>query len=107
MSLKNVESFYFLLADDKGVAKKLEDEIDRYKEFGVFSKTFIKEVIIPTAKRHGMEFSFEEFADYIKNRYIGLTKKQLKVLDEKELDEVCGGISDKIFDCFLTLSNVL
>ena len=107
MSLKNVENFYLLLSKDKNISKELENKIDEYKEHGVFSKAFIKEVIIPIAQNHGLIFSFSEFADYIKNRYIGLTKEQLKILDDSELEVVVGGISEKISYCFFDLSKLV
>ena len=87
MSRENVKSFYEKLKTDSNLAQelmKLKEELEKGDKKFLNDEYVINEKIIPLAKKHGFNFTADEFIAY--------TNDQLKELSEEDLLNISGGV---------------
>ena len=98
MSNQTIESFYNFVAQNKSMyedliesAKKIFDDDDL--------RSFIKNKLLPVAKKYGYDFTEEDLFKY--------EKSQFSKLSDSDLEDVAGGFSLKRAKGFMSLALVL
>ena len=90
MSRENVKKFYELVANDKELAKSLNDldkEVQLKTSDFAKLKDIVEEKIIPLAKKKGLDFSADELIEYANKKYMELS--------DEDLLDVSGGLSPR------------
>lgn len=80
MSVGSVKKFYEELAKNEDLKKEVFDAQEKFKDED--EKAIIEKVITEVAKKHGYDFTYQEFEEY---------KKTPKELDDDSLNAVTGG----------------
>lgn len=91
MSLENVEKFFELVKSNENIAKeliKIKDKLQQKDK--IFNEAqFVKDEIIPLAQKNGIDFTPEEFLNYV--------RAQISELSDEDLLNVSGGGSVQNF----------
>lgn len=91
MSLKNVEKFFVLVKNNENIAKeliKIKDKLQQKDK--IFDEAqFVKDEIISLAQKNGIDFTPEEFLNYV--------RAQISELSDEDLIDVSGGGSFQNF----------